>query len=314
MFARLLPLAFLLSGMAAQARSLYPVTPETLWPKAEVIVIGQVEDIQMTRETRELRAEGRPVAPVRVAHATVRTLGMNKGDLTFRFAFHFVTIDTDRPLTDGPVLVEMQPGGRYRFYLKKQGTYYVGALEGEYDHGYAVQPMAVNESSRSLPLLHRDALPMARAEFQRHRPRQTIYTVTSNYRPKIGWTYYFYSRSPVQYPAFAAEAGITINGARRVAARSWVGLETPRPGAQLTEEDVGPRLRVTMDGDVRNNAFYASEGIVTVLLGQIEKMEEESVTGTFTTNMSTEVRTLTIPRKSLLSVQRILPADRIGSP
>ena len=247
--------------------------------------------------------------------ATVRTLGVNKGELAFRFEFRFLTLNTEQPIVNGPNLAYVQPGGRYRFYLKKSDDFYVSMLDGEFDDGFAVHPLAPDEAADSLPLFDRDASPIARREFRRLRPESVIYGSTPAYQPRTGWTYTFYCRPPLDYPAFACEGEVTVSGARRIVpARSWVGLEEPRPGEELTENDLGPRLRVTIGGDIREGAFHPSQGVTTALLGQIEKMDEENITGTFTTLGSTEPRALTFPRKNLISVQQIFPADKIGSP
>lgn len=297
------------------ARTGWQFTPEQLWPKAEVIVIGQVEDVEITRESRELRASDKVPVSVQMAKAKVRTLGVNKGELAFEFEFRFFTPTVDLPDKRGPTLVDIQPGGRYRFYLKKNGDHYISVLHGGYDDGYAVHLLAPGESPTALPTLDRDASPLARAEFRRLRPGSVIYASTPTFRPQFGWTYYFYCRPPLQYPAYAYEAAITINGARNFSPRSWVGKETPRPGAQLTQDDVGSgRVRITIDGDIREGVFYESLGYVTALIGQIQKIDADNLTGTFALNSSSSEITLTIPRKKLLSVQQLFSPDRIGSP
>ncbi len=107
---------------------------------------GEVEEVTPTRETRDLRLGNNAAVPVRVMRATVRTLGVNKGELAFRFEFRFLTLNTEQPIVNGPNLAYVQPGGRYRFYLKKSDDFYVSMLDGEFDDGFAVHPLAPDEA------------------------------------------------------------------------------------------------------------------------------------------------------------------------
>ena len=182
-------------------------------------------------------------------------------------------------------------------------------LDGEFDDAPAVQPLAEGESNQNAPLSKDEALKLAAAEFRKIRPKAEIHTTIAEFSTfgKARWNVSFFSDPPLSYPSFTSEAEIIVDGSHRISRDSWIGGEKPRAGNKLTEKDKGPRVRLTVEGDFSRKAFKPTTGSLVSLIGVIDRIGKNSVSGTFTSPAfeSPEPKSLSFPTAALRSVQRL---------
>lgn len=314
MMARLLLslLLVLLPALGAHARPVRQATPEELGQTAEVVVNGLVESVKLTDERGELRLGSNQPVPIRFAEATVKTLGATKGEITPVFTLRVSTYDPDHavPIINGPMFASVQPGQRYRFYLKKNGAGYTGVLDGKFDDGAAIQPLAPGEAAASPPLLKDEAVALARDHFESLRPKISISTTIASFSSWNGarWAVQFYDGPPLEYPAFTSAAAIIVDGARAVAPGTWVGHEHPRKNQQLSNADIDRPMRLTVEGSFSKGVFRPGAGEITCLIGEITRIGKHEIRGNFSSpafDQESGDRRLTIPREAIRSVQQL---------
>jgi hypothetical protein len=135
--------------------------PEQVYKKAQVVCVGVATSITPTGE-RGLREQ----MPVKRMKARVRVAASLKGRTEKEIDFLYWSRDHDRmrPVVHigGPLTIALKKGQRARFYLKKVGTHYVNAYEGQYDDGFTVDILAPGEPDRSLPMKRDSAVKIAR--------------------------------------------------------------------------------------------------------------------------------------------------------
>jgi hypothetical protein len=306
-------LAAFLTGLllvSAQARPIGWVPPEKLDAAAEVIVNGVVEGVALTEERSAVHL-GPHAVQTRGVEALISVLKVIKGEPPSEFALRFPTVDVEREkmIINGPLLGVIEKGKRYRFYLKKKGSAYVGVLDGEFDSGFFAQRLLEKEPDDSPPLFREEAVAIACKQFKSLRPKPTFRTI-EGFSDGSTWKVSFYCGAPLEYPAFTSDAEIQVDGARQITRESWVGKERPRKGDQLSSRDVGTLVRLTVEGEIRDDVFHDQANVITALFGKIRRIEGDSIHGTFASPSfqgEGEKRVLVIPRKALGSVQQIFP-------
>lgn len=308
----LLLLFFGLLALVAHARPVRQAAPEELGQAAEIVVNGLVESVKLTDERGELRLGSNQPVPIRFAEATIKTLGVSKGEIAPVFTLRFATYEPDHasPIINGPLFTGVELGHRYRLYLKRKDGLYAGVLDGEFDDGAAVQPLAPGESDASSPLLKEEAVALARHHFETLRPGVPISTTIANFSSWNGarWTIQFYSAPPLKYPAFTSDASIVVDGARAIAPDSWVGREHPRKGLQLRAADVDRPVRLTVEGSFPKGVFRPGGGEITCLIGQISRTGKHEIRGTFSSpafDQKSGELPLAIPREAIRSAQQL---------
>ncbi|CAN5676551.1 hypothetical protein BH09VER1_BH09VER1_02420 [soil metagenome] len=300
-----LPL-FLLAATAfiGEGRPVMVMTPEELSGMAEVVVTGEVKSIRPT-EDRGVRIDGSKY-PLRMMEATIKAFHATKGEIPTTFVLRYpeLALGGTDVVTDPPMLVSLKEGERYHFYLKKRGDFYVGVLDGEIDQGFAAQSLSPREMNASSPLFKKEAEVIARAYFSCLRPKAKIGFVEAkcplSWDPRWQFTF-FTSSPPLNYPDLTSDGEVFVDGSQSVRADSWVSLEAPREGREVSADDVGKTVRLTVA-----EVFGESRA---VLQGKMESLGREKIRGTFSSASfgKETAQKVEFPRKALVSVQRILP-------
>lgn len=306
-------LLLLALSVSADARPIQLWSPDELAGKAEVIVNAEVVSQKATDE--KINLLDRPEFPTKVIEATVKTVHPLKGEVPPTFTFRFGAWDSDAPIVDGPVLIRLQDGHSYRFYLKKQGEAYVNVLHGDIDDFSAVQELPPGNEKLS-PILENEAVTIARQVVQRLRPANPIVDFNTSFMPykTSEWTCTFYCKPPLSVPSFSYDAEIMVGDQRKISPRSWVGRESPREAGEFSKDDIGPLVRLTVKGDISSGEFRAAEGNITSLLGHITSVTDVALRGRFTSQWARGEgeREVSFPRAALASVQRLFSPEEIA--
>ena len=142
--------------------SLLPVkagTHDELTDRAKVICNGLVEKAAPTGHDSTITFLGSEKFPVHIWHARIKVLAKFKGEAPPEIDLFYPQLDPAHIMGNGPEQIDIQPGQRYRFYLKPalDGKGFVGTLDGDFDDGFAVEPLMKNEPDGSPPLLPKEA-------------------------------------------------------------------------------------------------------------------------------------------------------------
>lgn len=115
-------------------------TPEDLAKKADIICDGIPLKIVRTDERVVMHK-----VPMRVAVATIKVTAKVKGNMPDQIEFRFrqvVFANNVSNIAYPQLQVQLLPGNRYRFFLKKDAKgNYVGILDDDFDDGFAVVPI-----------------------------------------------------------------------------------------------------------------------------------------------------------------------------
>lgn len=169
----------------SSARPVRVVPPEELWAASDTVLNGQVQTVRATDSRTEITLGKNSPLPVRIMEATVKTLKVAKGEIAEEFTLHFPSVDFDRikGVSNGPEQIDVRPGLCYRFYLRKKDGFYVGALDGAFDDGFAVQFITTSEAKTSSPLLRDDFQDRARAFFWNLEPEAGFSPLDKTFTP-----------------------------------------------------------------------------------------------------------------------------------
>jgi len=132
------------TALSAHARPVRLWQPEELYEKADVVIVGVVEQTRDTGRTATIRLGNNPPLPVRRFRATVRIVEILKGKGENSMVIEYAPLDwkaIKQPVGNGPGRFMVQRDKMYLLYLKRtaEGAVWVGALDGEFDDDQAVK-------------------------------------------------------------------------------------------------------------------------------------------------------------------------------
>ncbi|NQT84025.1 hypothetical protein HQ563_13445 [bacterium] len=142
-------LSFATAGVisfAAFARPVRRWSPEELYERSDLVLIGIVTEVKDTGTTSTIRLASNPPLPVRTLRATVRVMEVVKGKTKDKVLIEYTPLDWSKvldPVVNGPGRISLQEGRVYLMYLTKEreAEFYVGVLNGEYDDYQAVKEL-----------------------------------------------------------------------------------------------------------------------------------------------------------------------------
>jgi hypothetical protein len=149
----------LLLCVVADARPVKWWRPGELWERSEAVVLATPVSIEKTKEAGQIRLGNSPPLPVVTYKATLSVKCTIKGEVLKRMEFRYSPLDRtrlgDRPIVNGPGRIRLEKGAIYVFYLRKQKrneeTFFVGALEGQFDDEQAVVLVAPQRAEQGAP-------------------------------------------------------------------------------------------------------------------------------------------------------------------
>lgn len=163
----------LASEMPAQARAILPCFPEELEPKASLICTAEALSVETVSSPQPYTYYKDYALLEQTNRARLKILHRFKGDSLAEIDLIFRT--SSGPVVNGPMHITMQPGQRYRCYLKpgdKPGQY-VSVLDGKIDDCYAVFSLWLNEKNDSPCLTKEDVIRIARDYTDKQKPGNT---------------------------------------------------------------------------------------------------------------------------------------------
>lgn len=145
-----------LSCLVAEARPVKRWSPQELYDRSDAIVIATAVSIEKTEETGQIQLANHPPDPVITCKARLLVKYVIKGKDLKEAEFRYCPLDWARvgnkPLVNPPGRIGLEKNALYVIYLKKQEqagrTFFVGALEGEYDDGQAAVRIASQSAER----------------------------------------------------------------------------------------------------------------------------------------------------------------------
>lgn len=259
------------------ARPVLTITPEQLVERADVVCNGLVLDVTKTGRKGEVVLHGNKGLAAEWWKARIKVLSVFKGSAPTEIEMTFPQLDWEKVkmVNNGPLQIGIAPQKRYRFYLNHAAKAYVGALDGEFDDGGAVEALSATEPDNEPPFLKVEAQRVAQAYVDKWRPRgqPAPDTVDGNYEtfgngsPK--WAFQFWAGPPLNYPTYTYAAEVFVHPDRSVDPLSWIGTEFPRPNEAITQKDVGRTVRITQE--IGRGEFLTVRGIV-------QKVEDSAIT------------------------------------
>ncbi len=140
-------LIYAISASSLSARPVRIPKPEELADKAILICNGLVESII---EGNTEKGPGGSWDSITHFTAKIKILHVFKGQAPpeIEIKYHL-----GPNVPNGPIQVSLIKGERFRFYLKNgmSESSFVGVLEGKYDDGFAVEPLAPKEPDDGAP-------------------------------------------------------------------------------------------------------------------------------------------------------------------
>lgn len=230
-----------------------PVTaPDELLARADLVVNAVPTRVAATEERGN--KGGDPAVPARFVVAHLAVIGVLKGSAPEAIELRFPALDVGAVrgvLINGPLDVAVEPGRRYRFYLKAVPgeSWYVTALDGALDDGGAVQASQRDETDASPPLLRQQAAKRAADYIKSHRPSldPAQMRVEAQYRlSESAWYFTYFAEDPADYPVGASDAEVVVAGDRSIDPRSWIADAIYRSADAIDGAAVGRAVHLVL--------------------------------------------------------------------
>jgi hypothetical protein len=135
----------------AWARPVRGWSPEELYEKSEVVVIGVVTEVKDTGKSSSIQLGSNPPHPVKIHRARLKVVQTEKGQPAREIVLEFATLDYEKikGIVNGPIRIRVERARIYRMYLKKKNkNIFVGALDGAYDDGMAIKNLKLMPSEQ----------------------------------------------------------------------------------------------------------------------------------------------------------------------
>jgi len=278
----------------AEARPVQQWLPDQLTDKAQIVCNGIPVKVTITDQKGQIQLLTNAPDPIRIVSATIKVLGTIKGHVNPEIEIHYPNLDDEalrakgiNGVINGPQQIYLQTGQRYRFYLNPVPghTWYVGALNGEFDDGFAVQELGAKESDADTPLLKDEAVKIATDYLLRQHPwfgQEFKAVLPKNFsasRP-LQWTVVFYPKVPKVYPDWTSGAEIVINADRSIDADSWISARPPVtvPNPSMLNQVVRVTYMVHATAIQRPDGTTFYTGEMKVARGTLEKIEKGTIT------------------------------------
>jgi len=228
------------------------ITPDELLPRADLVVNAVPSRVVATNE-RGVKG-GDAAVPTRLVVAHLAVVGVLKGSAPDEIELHFPVLDVSAihgALINGPLDIALEPGRRYRFYLKAVPgeSWYVTALDGEMDDGGAAQPLHRDQTDASPPLLRQDAADRAADFVKSRRPSldPAEMRVEAQYRlAESAWYFTYFAGDPAGYPVGASDAEVIVAGDRSIDPRSWIADGIYRSADAIDGAAVGRAVHLVL--------------------------------------------------------------------
>jgi hypothetical protein len=235
--------------------------------RSPIVCNGKVVSLENTLEKSSIYYPGfksNPL-PLEIWKARIKVLSTSKGKVPDEIEVRFTQIDqhpVDNRTTviaDGPIEIRFMTGLRYRLFLQPVPgqSWYLGALDGDFDDGYAVQPLADIEPDDSPPPLSREeAIQFAADYVKKIEPNVDISTIPPEASSWDGkWTVEFWS-PPARSHEAPATAVVEVVGNRQVARGTWIADFCTTSVSDLKPGDIGRRFWVYMQMYPKDKKFY----------------------------------------------------------
>ncbi len=285
--------------------------------RAPIVCNGEVIELENTLEKGMAvlpHYEKNFCIPVEFWKAKIKVLSTFKGKVPDEIELRFPQID-QHPLndkttiiSDGPIQISLKPKGRYRFFLEAVPgqKWYVGVVDGDFDDGYAVQPLEDKESDDSPLFLKEEALKLATDYVRLLKPNAKVseWSIEASESGLSRWNVTFWW-PPAHIHDFDPSAEIGIEGNRDIDPRSWVSDGTPLSVSNLKPGDVGREYRVYFNAGLRDSFYDTS-----TLRGHFKRIVGEQVELADVQTSDWKPRswpTLAIPIGDIRELQRLIP-------
>jgi hypothetical protein len=154
-----LALIYAISASSLSARGVRVPGPDELAAQSTLICNGLVESIA---EDGTDKGHVNPWESVNHFTAKIKVLHVFKGDAPAEIEIKYPL--GPNGLGNGPIQIQLTAGARFRFFLKSgpNAPYYVGVLDGQYDDGFAVEPLSPQEPDDSAYIPQAEAIAIAK--------------------------------------------------------------------------------------------------------------------------------------------------------
>jgi len=190
-------------------------------------------------------------------------------------------------------------GKRYRFYLKSvEGQpWYVNVCHGEYDDGFAMEPLMEKESDDNPPLLEEEAVALAKRCVEKELPASSKVNASYFRWYPRKWTIGFSSKK-------SPDAVVVVNVSDRKVDPylSWFSKDVPGENNNPDESYIGKEVLISWHKTIQVPGGYSGE--IVHFRGFIEKITEDEIIGRFSKNGGNPEQ-CTIQRQYIQSIQRI---------
>lgn len=301
-------------GAAARAVDRY--TSDQLVAESDVVCNGVPDEIEYNGRATRLAASPEDTDPLAMLYkvARVRILGRYKGTVPEEIRVRYSVYDPHkRPeiIINGPGVVELRRGVRYRFFLRKPGPgtdgCYVGVRDGTYDDNRSVEQLNDGAPDDVPPFLRADAVRFAEAYIRKHDPRFVSRRDDTDFDYWAGdpWCSVEFAGPASPYPSYAPGASVKLDSTGKVLPRSYVAVGRPKPPGRGLSGYEGRLMRIIVDPECQHPLVMSHDILPGGYYGRLTSADGGTLRGRFAREGESRMELMTFPEGSFAYVQRL---------